>query len=410
MKKTFLTLLIVITMVGCSTKAVFTPLYDSPGHLLDKDKVTQLSYTVASANNQLAIDMIDILKKTEDNVFISPSSMMIALGMTLNGAANNTLVEMLDTLHMADLTLEAFNDALRAIQLVLINRQESTLNMTNSIWIRDTFEERVIASFIERNKKYYGAMVAVGDFDDPQLSKDINRWVSQATNKRIPSAIDEPIDPNTVMFLINTLYFKADWATEFDKAETFKRMFYGKANKEVDMMSAVMTLGYSNIEGKQVVLLPYKDPDLTMMIIMDEENGTYTSDQLIQLAQQAQDNPKSVLLNLPKVQIETKVDGKKLLQQLGMIDAFEPYIADFSNMAQDALLTGLHIADVTQKTFLAIGEKGTEAAAMTKVEMRDESAPSYDEMMIVDQPFTIVILDTRHSLISFMGYIQNPQP
>jgi serpin B len=410
MKKTFLTLFIVITMVGCSTKAVFTPLYDSPGHLLDKDKVTQLSYTVASANNQLAIDMIDILKKTEDNVFISPSSMMIALGMTLNGAANNTLVEMLTTLHMSDLSMEAFNDALRAIQLVLINRQESTLNMTNSIWIRDTFEERVIPSFIERNKKYYGAMVAVGDFDDPQLSKDINRWVSQATNKRIPSAIDEPIDPNTVMFLINTLYFKADWATEFDKAETFKRMFYGKANKEVDMMSAVMTLGYSNIEGKQVVLLPYKDPDLTMMIIMDEENGNYTSDQLIQLAQQAQDNPKSVLLNLPKVQIETKVDGKKLLQQLGMIDAFEPYIADFSNMAQDALLTGLHIADVTQKTFLAIGEKGTEAAAMTKVEMRDESAPSYDEMMIVDQPFTIVILDTRHSLISFMGYIQNPQP
>ena len=410
MKKTFLTFLVVINMVGCSTKAVFTPLYDSPGHLLDKDKVTQLSYTVASANNQLAIDMIDALKKTEDNVLISPSSMMIALGMTLNGAANNTLVEMLETLHMSDLSMEEFNDALRAIQLVLINRQQSTLNMTNSIWIRDTFEERVIPSFIERNKKYYGAMVAVGDFDDPQLSKDINSWVSDATNKRIPSAIDEPIDPNTVMFLINTLYFNAEWATAFDKAETYKRMFYGKANKEVDMMSAVMTLGYSNVEGKQVVLLPYKDPDLTMMVIMDENDGTYSADQLIQLAQQARGNPKSVLLSLPKVQIETKVDGKKLLQQLGMIDAFEPYVADFSNMAQDALLTGLHIADVTQKTFLAIGEKGTEAAAMTKVEMRDESAPSYDEMMIVDQPFTIVILDTQHSLISFMGYIQNPQP
>lgn len=410
MKKIFLTLFAVIMIAGCSTKAVFTPLYDSPGYLLDKDKVTQLSYAVAGSNNQLAVDMIEILKKTEDNVFISPSSMMIALGMTLNGASNNTLAEMLKTLHMSDLSLDEFNDALRAIQLVLINRQDSTLNMTNSIWIRDSFEQRVLPSFIERNKRYYGAMVAVGDFDDPQLTKDINRWVSDATKQRIPSAIDEPIDPNTVMFLINTLYFKADWATEFDKAETHKRMFYGKANKEVDMMSAVMTLGYSNVEGKQVVLLPYKDPDLTMMVIMDDNNSTYTPDQLIQLVQQAQDNPKSVLLNLPKVQIETKVDGKKLLKQLGMIDAFEPYIADFSEMAQDALLTGLHIADVTQKTFLAIGEKGTEAAAMTKVEMRDESAPSYDEMMIVDKPFTIVILDTRHSLISFMGYIQNPQP
>lgn len=410
MKKIFLTLFAVIMIAGCSTKAVFTPLYDSPGYLLDKDKVTQLSYAVAGSNNQLAIDMIEILKKTEDNVFISPSSMMIALGMTLNGASNNTLVEMLNTLHMADLSLDEFNDALRAIQLVLINRQDSTLNMTNSIWIRDSFQQRVLPSFIERNKRYYGAMVAVGDFDDPQLTKDINHWVSDATKQRIPSAIDEPIDPNTVMFLINTLYFKADWATQFDKAETYKRMFYGKANKEVEMMSAVMTLGYSNVEGKQVVLLPYKDPDLTMMVIMDDNNSSYTADQLIQLVQQAQNNPKSVLLNLPKVQIETKVDGKKLLQQLGMVDAFEPYIADFSEMAQDALLTGLHIADVTQKTFLAIGEKGTEAAAMTKVEMRDESAPSYDEMMIVDKPFTIVILDTRHSLISFMGYIQNPQP
>jgi serpin B len=73
-------------------------------------------------------------------------------------------------------------------------------------------------------------------------------------------------------------------------------------------------------------------------------------------------------------------------------------------------LTGLHIADVTQKTFLAIGEKGTEAAAMTKVEMRDESAQMGDVEMVVDRPFTIVILDTQHSLISFMGYIQNPQP
>jgi serine protease inhibitor len=410
MKKYILIFFTVIMIAGCSTKAVFTPLYDSPGYLLDKDKVTQLSYDVASANNQLAIDMIDILKKTEENVFISPSSMMIALGMTLNGAANNTLAEMLDTLHMGAFAIEDFNDALRAIQLVLLNRQDSTLNMTNSIWIRDRFEERVLPSFIERNKQYFGAMVAVGDFDDPQLTKDINKWVSDATNKRIPSAIDEPIDPNTVMFLINTLYFKADWATEFDKADTFKRMFYGKANKQVDMMSAVLTLGYTNVEGKQVVLLPYKDPDLTMMVIMDDNNSSYSADQLIQLAKQAQNNPKIVSLNLPKVQIETKVDGKKLLQQLGMIDAFEPYIADFSNMAKDALLTGLHIADVTQKTFLAIGEKGTEAAAMTKVEMRDESAAMFDVEMIVDRPFTIVILDTRHSLISFMGYIQNPQP
>ncbi len=410
MKKMFLTFFALIMIAGCSTKAVFTPLYDSPGYLLDKDKVTQLSADVANSNNQLAIDMIDILKKTEDNVFISPSSMMIALGMTLNGASDNTLVEMLETLHMAGVSLEEFNDALRAVQLVLLNRQDSTLNMTNSIWIRDSFEERVLPSFIQRNKQYYGAMVAVGDFNDSQLIKDVNTWVADATNKRIPTAIDEPIDPNTVMFLINTLYFKADWATEFDKADTFKRMFYGKANKEVDMMSAVLTLGYSNVEGKQVVLLPYKDPDLTMMVILDDSDGTYTSDQLIELAQQARDNQKSVFLNLPKVQIETKVDGKKLLQQLGMIDAFEPYIADFSEMAKDALLTGLHIADVTQKTFLAIGEKGTEAAAMTKVEMRDESAPMFDVEMIVDRPFTIVILDTQHSLISFMGYIQNPQP
>ena len=161
MKKIFLTLFAVIMIAGCSTKAVFTPLYDSPGYLLDKDKVTQLSYAVAGSNNQLAIDMIEILKKTEDNVFISPSSMMIALGMTLNGASNNTLVEMLNTLHMADLSLDEFNDALRAIQLVLINRQDSTLNMTNSIWIRDSFQQRVLPSFIERNKRYYGAMVAV---------------------------------------------------------------------------------------------------------------------------------------------------------------------------------------------------------------------------------------------------------
>ncbi len=410
MKKIFLTLFAVALISACSAKAVFTPLVDSPGHLLDKDKVTQLSYSVASANNQLAIDMIEILRQSQENVFISPSSLMIALGMTLNGASNNTLTQMLDTLHMGDATLEEFNDAMRAMQLVLINRDQSTLNMTNSIWIRDRFEKRVLPTFLERNKKYYGAMVAVGDFDDPQLTNDINRWVSDATNKRIPTAIDEPINPYTVMFLINTLYFNADWATEFLKADTNKHYFGGTANKQVDMMNAVLTLGYSNVEGKEVVLLPYKDPDLVMMVIVDQQESDFTADQLIQLARQAENNPTQVKLGLPKVLIETKVNGKELLQKLGMTDAFESNLADFSEMATDATLTGLHIADVTQKTFLAITEKGTEAAAMTKVEMRDESAPMYDVEMIVDRPFTIVILDTKHSLISFMGYIQNPQP
>ena len=410
MKKIFLTLFVVVLISACSTKAVFTPLTDSPGYLQDKDKVTELSYTVASANNQLAIDMIEILRQTEENVFISPSSMMIALGMTLNGAANSTLTQMLETLHMNNIPLEQFNDAMRAMQLVLINRQQSTLNMTNSIWIRDRFEERVLPTFIERNKKYYGAMVAVGDFDDPQMVKDINRWVSDATKQRIPTAIDEPINPYTVMFLINTLYFNADWATEFLKADTTQHFFGGTANKKVDMMNAILTLGYSNVEGKEVVLLPYKDPDLVMMVIVDQQESNFTPDQLIQLARQAENNPTQVKLGLPKVLIETKVDGKKLLQKLGMTDAFESQLADFSEMAKDATLTGLHIADVTQKTFLAITEKGTEAAAMTKVEMRDESAPMYDVEMIVDRPFTVVILDTKHSLISFMGYIQNPQP
>jgi len=406
--KKIVTFIFALTLFSaCSISAApYTPLFDSLGYLVTKDKIIQLAPSVASANNQLAFDMFNYLKQTDDTIFFSPTSMMLALGMTLNGADNQTATQMFSTLHFPTATLDEFNEGMRSLQLSLIQRDLVTMQMTNSIWMRDTFTTRVIEDFLVRNQTNFGAMIASGDFNDEKMVDAINAWVSKHTQKRIKTAIDEPIHPLTVMFLINTIYFKADWKTPFEKTNTFKDTFFNTQTVQVDMMSIIEDFPYMENDDFQMISLPYKDESLSMIVILPKSDNTLTLGSFMEAISQLDE--VHVDLKMPKVKIEKEIAGVPLLQQLGMIDAFNSNLADFTKMAADAKETGLHIADVVQKTFLQIDEKGTEAAAMTKVEMRDESMPMSDVVMHVNRPYYVVIYDSIHQVISFMGFISNP--
>lgn len=404
MKKFFIYSLSVLLLQGCMVAAKpYTPLLDGVGYLTTKDKPTDIPDTIKESLMTLTDEMINHFILEKENVFVSAPSLILALAMTAQGAKDNTLDQMMDSMKLSDLPMDVVNEGLRALQLSMIQKTGIEFHLTNSIWIRDTFKERVLASFLEANKTYYAPMIASGDFNDPAMVDAINDWVSVATRKKIKTAIDEPIHPLTQMFLINTLYFKGDWLIPFDKANTAKDMF---GSHSVDMMAIVENYLYTKQDSTQYIALPYKDSDVMMVIALRQDGKPTSMSQLVASLTTMQS--MKVDFKMPRVHTELTLSANEFLKSIGMTDAFDSSVANFDAMATDATKTGLHIANVTQKTFLAIDEKGTEAAAMTKVEMRDESMPMSDVIMHVNRPFTLMIYDPSMNIVYFAGYIQDP--
>lgn len=405
MKKVILAASLLLLLTSCLVKA--TPYHthlDSDGYLKSNETPNTISSDITQSLIDMSQLMIDDFKESKENVFVSAPSLYLALAMTMQGAQNETLEEMKQALKIDALTMDDINENLKSLQLAMTQKEGIKLHLTNSIWIRDTFEERVLQSFIDTNKAYYAPMIASGDFNDQAMVDAINDWVSNATNDKIKTAIDEPIHPLTQMFLINTLYFKGDWLTPFEKENTVKRAFL---DKEVDTMAIIDSFMYIENDLGQFITLPYKDSDVIMVISLAKENQNVTINDLVDASKNM--SVQKVDFQLPKVQSELTLGVKDFLKKQGMNRAFDGSLSDFDAMAEDATKTGLHIASVTQKTFLAIDEKGTEAAAMTKVEMRDESMPMSEIVMHVNRPFNLMIYDPTFDIVYFAGYISNPQ-
>lgn len=404
MLKTLKVASLLFLLTGCLVKA--TPYHvflDSKGYLQSNEQPTTISSEVTQSIINLSELMIDDFKETKDNVFVSAPSLYLALAMTMQGAQNETLEEMKKALQVDGLSMDNLNESLKSLQLSMLQKDGVDVRLTNSIWIRDTFEERVLQSFIDTNKEFYAPMIASGDFNDQQMVDAINDWVSNATNKKIKTAIDEPIDAFTQMFLINTLYFKGKWVTPFVKENTSKRPFL---NKEVDTMAIIDSFNYTENKLGQFIMLPYKNSDIVMVIGLPVQDGQVTVNDLVVASKNM--SQVEVDFQLPKIQSELTLEVKDFLRKQGVSDAFDANRADFNGIAKDATQTGLHIASITQKTFLSIDEKGTEAAAMTKVEMRDTSMPMVDAVMHVNRPFQFMIYDPTFNVVYFAGYISNP--
>ena len=161
----------------------------------------------------------------DKNIFISPLSVSMALGMTLNGADGDTYAAMKQTLELAGLTEEEINKSYASlIELLRVLDTEVIFQIANSIWYRQGFPAE--ESFLDVCQQYFDAVVEGLDFDDPAAVDTINNWVNENTNGKIEGIVEPPIDPLTVMFLINAIYFKGTWKYEFDEQDTKSTPFY----------------------------------------------------------------------------------------------------------------------------------------------------------------------------------------
>jgi serpin B len=376
--------------------------------------LTTAESQLVDADNRFAFKLFREVNAEEDaaaNVFISPLSVGMALGMAYNGAAGATRDAMQATLELGGLTLQDVNESYQSlIQLLrdLDPRVEFTL--ANSIWVRDGITP--VPDFIALNQQYFDAQVAALDFDDPGAAGTINAWVNEATRGRITEIVSPPIDPASIMFLINAIYFKAAWTYQFDRGHTKPEPFLQPDGSEVtvQMMASdgempvrshwepdlfVLDLGYGGGAYSMTIVVP-QDPaaieSLATSVTREQWNAWVAG----------LDSTES-LVGLPRFTLEYDITLNDALKALGMDVAFDPNAADFTNLYAGPQRA--YISRVKHKTFVDVNEEGTEAAAVTSVEVGVTSAP---QALVVNRPFLFAIRENLSGTILFMGKIIRP--
>ena len=380
-----------------------------------KPEISPVDGSVVTANTKFGFSLFNEIRKTEQdkNIFISPFSVSIALAMTLNGASGETEQVMTNTLQQQGLDSESINAGYAGLrQTLLTSDPKVTLTIANSLWARQGFSFK--PDFLQRNTQFFGAEISTLDFDDPNASKTINQWVDTNTNGKIQRIVGDQIDPLTVLFLINAIYFKGTWQQEFDPSRTQDAPFHlaNGDEKQVPMMRQQRWYPYYRGENFQAISLAYGDGQMSMYIFLPDResdlniflenlNAERWENWLSQFHEQ------DVSLVMPKFKLEYGKTLNDPLKALGMDVAFDPELADFSRMAS-LEFGNLYIEKVVHKTFVEVNEEGTEAAAATSVEVRLESVPPPPISFSVDRPFFFAIRDNETKTVLFMGVVVEP--
>jgi serpin B len=348
---------------------------------------------------------------TGANIFISPLSVAMALGMAYNGANTTTRDAMEETLELQGLSLQEVNESYRSL-IDLLSGLDPNVEFLigNSIWYDERYTFR--QDFLDVNREYFDAEVVGLDFTSPSAAPTINGWVSDKTKGRIEEIVDDPISPELVMFLINAIYFKGDWTKQFDKERTRPAPFNlaDGSQKQVDMMYyAKPDTVYTYSDGSVTVLdLPYGGKAYSMTIVMPAEGADVGPVvEALNAGNWSQWtgglSMSQAIVSMPKFTLEYELELNEALEALGMGIAFDPNAADFTRIYSDTWR--LYISRVKHKTFVDVNEEGTEAAAATSVEVGVTSMPP---MIAVDRPFLFAIREKLSGTILFIGIVKDP--
>jgi len=356
-------------------------------------------------DNEFAWDLFkQVLDNTKEaNTFISPLSVSIALGMTWNGADGKTKSEMESTLKMSGMSEKEINEYYQIMQNSLVKIDPSTkLNIANSIWYKEGYP--IYKSFLDVNKEYFNAEVSALDFSNPKSLDIINNWCSEKTNGLIKDPLDR-IPADAIMYLINAIYFKGIWSSEFKENDTSEKDFVsssGKTNK-VDMMQQEQTFNYFEDDKAQYLDMPYGNKAFSMTVILPKQKNTIESylkdfdmDEWNRIVENL--SPREVKVYFPKFKVQSKLELQDVLSIMGMPLAFDTE-ADFSRMSEGDLL----ISRIIHSTYCDVNEKGTEAAAVTVVEVGVTSMPLENPVFNANRPFIFIIREKSTGVILFMG-------
>ncbi|MBN2280011.1 MAG: serpin family protein [Candidatus Marinimicrobia bacterium] len=369
-----------------------------------------LQKELAATDNVFTFNLFNKLSLEEEgNLFISPLSVSMALGMVYNGAVGDTKTEIAQMLGLSGHSDQEINEYYHKMITLLPKLDDQVkLEIANSIWVREGFS--VEPEFLNINIAYFHAEIDNLDFSQTEAAEVINDWVAEATHNKIETIIDE-IPGDVIMYLINALYFKGDWTRKFKKSSTFEDNFYCQSGstKRIDMMYQKENFNYAENDQFQLIDLPYSNEKFSLTIILPKVGHNLTdlnrsltvSDWYNYLSNAGK---KEVELYLPKFELEYKRELSQILHSMGMKSAFEGMLSDFTGINAE---TGrnLVIDEVMHKTYLKIDEEGSEAAAVTSVGMRITSVMPDEIVMKIDRPFLLAIRERENGTILFIGKI-----
>ena len=371
---------------------------------------------VVNANNQFAVTMYQQLngqsKQVDANVFFSPYSLTSAIAMLYAAAEGNTKAQIQKTFYYPSLPILNPNSAALYNQF---NKPSPNykLNTINDLWLQQGRTPN--QAYIDTVKRYYGGQVNTLDFkNNTETSRQmINEKIAKHTNQMIPELLSkESTQPSTSAILTNAVYFKADWSSRFWVSGDMPFHYFNGTSSDVDMMFQNTEFRYSEDEQVQVVELPYKGIELSMLVVLPKSKEPLAMQTLIKNLSTTQITDwtkrlkqQDILLNLPKFKIDEGYPMKAVLTDMGMPSAFGNQ-AKFNVFADSSPIA---IDDIHHQAVIDVNEIGTEAAAATGVVAVDISGSMHPPVAFkADHPFMFMIKDNKTDAILFLGQVNKP--
>ncbi|MFO0965726.1 MAG: serpin family protein [Gemmataceae bacterium] len=385
-----------------------------PSSVTGQPKLPPEAMRVSADNNDFALDLYHQLAKKDGNLFFSPYSISTALAMTYAGARGNTAEEMKTTIHLLQ-ERKTLNTGFQELQEHLLGKdpkRKFALSLANRLFGQKGYG--FLPEFVKTTSDYYGAGLEEVDFvgATEAARRHINKWVEDQTHDKIKELLKKGIlSADSVLVLVNAIYFKAAWAHPFDAKNTADAPFFIGPEKSVKapMMRQSWATGYGEAEGVSVVELPYEGRQLSMFVLLpardsslDKLEGKLTRANLD--AWLGKMTRRQVDLQLPRFKLTSEFLLNKTLSDMGMKDAFISGRADFSGLTTREKL---FITHVIHKAFIDVNEAGTEAAAATAVVI-GRSGPPRPATFHADRPFVYFLRDNASGQILFIGRVTNP--
>jgi len=409
-----LIVLIAVIVIGAF---LYKPASETPSSSLPVNETGATAEGVDSvieANNQFALEFYQQIKDEGENIFFSPYSISTALAMTYEGARSRTAQEMQSVFHFpeeANVRQPAMAKIYNQINKV---DKKYELNTANALWAQQDYS--FLEEYINLIGQYYGGRVTNLDFieETEKSRKTINDWVAEQTKDKILDLIPAGVlNALTRLVLTNAIYFKGQWLTQFDEKDTLEEDFRISPEKTIKMPMMRLTgeetkFNYGQTEELQILEMPYDEEELSMLILLPEEDGLSALEESLNLENIDQWrnmlNQQPVNVFMPKFTFETKYFLCQTLQEMGLPTAFSKQ-ADFSGMDGTK---NLFISKVIHQAFVEVNEEGTEAAAATAVVMELESIGPSIAVFRADHPFIFLIQDNQSGNILFLGRVVNP--
>ncbi len=370
---------------------------------------------VSRANNQFALDLLGVLPSA-GNQFFSPFSISTALWMLDAGAAGDTDAELRAALHATLPGAQAHQAYGAMLDSLEVGRSFDlyTLATANRLFGQQGFT--FLQPYLDLTADAYGAPLAPVDFQNATAAlAEINGWVSDRTDAKIPALLDE-VAPDTALVLVNAIVFKGRWVREFERDRTGLSPFTLASGEQVDvtMMAKDDDVALVSLEGGRLGVLPFRGRDLSMMVLVpDQPRGLPTLEAALTAESlaaaiaaadaQLADGERDTLVMLPKFAFEAELALPEALQALGIVSAFDPDRADLSGIDGTRQLS---VQKAVHKAVILVDEAGAEAAAATAIGVGPTSAPPE---LVVDRPFVFFIYDHVTGSILFLGRVNDPR-